>query len=236
MAFDAAHPDLYFFHGKSAMRLLLGTLSLLGRDPANVSSILDFACGHGRVTRYFRSCFPGASVVASDIDKAGVDFCAATFGAVPHVSTNKDIEAIDFGRHFDLIWVGSLLTHVDIPDWHRFMTLWQRSLNPGGLLVFTYASTYVRYLAQGGEFKNLDQPALARAVSAFDSSGFGYLPYAPGGSFGQTFATEQWVSNFLAQYPALRGVLHFERGWGARQNVVAATRDKVAEIVSAGGS
>lgn len=232
MAFDAAHPELYFFHGKSAMRLVLGTLSLLGRDPTTIGSILDFACGHGRVTRYFRSCFPGASIVASDIDSAGVNFCAATFQAEPHVSVSDEIEAIGFGRQFDLIWVGSLLTHVDIPDWHRFVNLWLRSLKPGGILVFTYASSYVRYLARGGEFANLDQPALARALRAFDDSGFGYLPYAPGGNFGQTFVTEQWVSNFLGQYPALRSVLHFERGWGARQNVVAVTRDKIAEILA----
>ncbi|MFM9865667.1 MAG: class I SAM-dependent methyltransferase [Micropepsaceae bacterium] len=234
MAFDAAHPELYFFHGKSAMRVVFGTLALLGRDRSSVSSILDFACGHGRVTRYFRSSFPAASIVVSDVDGAGVTFCATTFEAEPHISASVEIEAINFHRQFDLIWVGSLLTHVDVEDWHRFMRLWRRSLNPGGILIFTYASSYVRYLAQGGEFANLDQSALTRAVSSFDDTGFGYLPYTPNGTFGQTFATEQWVSNFLGQYPALRSVLHFERGWGARQNVVAVTLDEVAEIIGDG--
>ncbi len=232
MFFDPGHPELYFFHGKSAMRLVFGTLSLLGRERTSVSSILDFACGHGRVTRYFRSCFPHASIVASDVDAAGVKFCAETFEAVPHISTSDRIEAINFERSFDLIWVGSLLTHVDAADWHRFLALWERSLNPGGILIFTYASTYVRYLAAGGEFANLDQAALAHATRSFDESGFGYLPYAPGGNFGQTFASEPWVSDFMARYPALRSVLHFERGWGARQNAVAATLDRVAQLVT----
>lgn len=234
MMFDPAHPEMYFFHGKSAMRLVFGALQLLGRERASVNHILDFACGHGRVTRYFRSAFPHAAITASDVDEPGVRFCAETFAAEPHVSTSGPIEAIDFGKKFDLIWVGSLLTHVDIPDWYRFVDLWQRSLNPGGILLFTYASTYVRYLARGGEFANLDQAALARALQAFDESGFGYLPYTPGAGFGQTFASEAWVAQFMSRYPALRGVLHFERGWGARQNVVAVTLDRVGELIAAG--
>jgi SAM-dependent methyltransferase len=234
MTFDPARPEMYFFHGKSAMRLVLSVLSLLGRDSASVGSILDFACGHGRVTRYFRSCFPQAAIMASDVDQAGVKFCADTFGAEPHISTGGSIEAIDFGKKFDLIWVGSLLTHVDIPEWYRFVDLWQRSLKPGGVLIFTYASTYVRYLARAGEFGNLDQTALARATQAFDESGFGYMPYKPGGSFGQTLASEQWVANFMSRYPALRSVLHFERGWGARQNVMAVTLDRVGALIAEG--
>ena len=234
MTFDPAHPEMYFFHGKSALRLVFGALSLLGRERASVGHILDFACGHGRVTRYFRSGFPHASIMVSDVDEAGVRFCAETFTAEPHFSTSGKIEAIDFGKKFDLIWVGSLLTHVDIADWYRFVDLWQRSLNPGGVLIFTYASTYVRYLARGGEFGNLDQALLARATQAFDESGFGYMPYAPGGGFGQTFVSERWVANFMSRYPALRGVLHFERGWGARQNVVAVTLDRVGELIAEG--
>lgn len=231
MPFDDKNPEMYFFHGKSAMRLILGTLALLGRDRAEIDSILDFACGHGRVTRFFNSCFPQATLVVSDIDQAGVQFCAETFQAEPHISS-ANVESIDFGRKFDLIWVGSLMTHVDIPDWYRLLDLWQRSLNPNGILIFTYASAYVRYLAKGGEFANLNKAHLARALQSYDESGFGYMPYRPGANFGQTFASEQWVANFMTRFPELRTVVHFERGWGARQNVLAVTLDQVASLVA----
>ncbi len=234
MYFDDKNPAMYHFHGKSAMRLVFGVMALVGRDRSSIASILDFACGHGRVTRYFRSCFPAAAIVASDVDEGGVRFCADTFEVEPHISS-ANVESIDFGRTFDLIWVGSLLTHVDIPNWYRFMDSWKRSLNPDGILIFTYASTYVRYLAKGGEFANLNQENLARALQSCDDSGFGYMPYSPGANFGQTFATEQWVANFMARYPELRTVVHFERGWGARQNVVAVTLDQVASLIAGAG-
>jgi hypothetical protein len=38
---------------------------------------------------------------------------------------------------FDLIWVGSLLTHLDEPLWHEFLAFHVDRLNPQGLLVLT---------------------------------------------------------------------------------------------------
>jgi SAM-dependent methyltransferase len=220
------NPPAYFAAGKSALRLVDGALTLLGRDRESIRSILDFPSGHGRVLRFFRQAFPWAHLTASDIDEEGVRFCNETFDAVPHVSS-KNIEGIEFARKFDLIWVGSLLTHVNHQDWYRFVNLWTRSLAPGGILLFTYASTFVRYLAATDEF-GLEESMLRRAVHDYDETGFGFAPYQPGGKYGQTFATEQWVNGVLARFPELRQVVHFERGWNTRQNVVAVTLDELA--------
>ena len=37
------------------------------KDPANISSVLDFACGHGRVARHLASSFPNSHRSFSDI-------------------------------------------------------------------------------------------------------------------------------------------------------------------------
>lgn len=227
------HPEVYFSHGKSAIRLLDGALALLGRQRESIRSILDFPCGHGRVTRFLRGTFSHAHIVASDIDEQGVRFCSRAFGVEGHLSSPR-LHEIEFDRHFDLIWVGSLLTHVDVTNWHEFMRLWKRSLAPNGLLAFTYASSYVRYLARIGEFAHLDAAGLRRATMAFDECGFGYVPYTAGGDYGQTFASEHWVSGFMAGQPELRTVLHFERGWAGRQNVYLASLDEAAALLARG--
>lgn len=43
-----------------------------GRPPG---SVLDFACGYGRVLRWLCGRFKGAVVTASEIDAVAVDYC-----------------------------------------------------------------------------------------------------------------------------------------------------------------
>jgi SAM-dependent methyltransferase len=50
-------------------------------------TILDLPCGFGRVTRMLRARYPEAAITVCDLDRPGVDFSAATFGA--RVSTRS---------------------------------------------------------------------------------------------------------------------------------------------------
>src|SRR5262245_38284150 len=74
--------------------------------------VLDLPCGHGRAMRGLRAAFPEAELTACDVNREGVDFCAERFGAVP-VYSDPDPERIPLEGTYDLIWVGSLLTHLD---------------------------------------------------------------------------------------------------------------------------
>ena len=100
--------------------------------------MLDMPCGHGRVTRALRAAFPAAELVACDIDTDGVSFCRDRFGAVP-VASCPDPMAVELPGTFDLIWVGSLFTHLPSASWHPFLQLFARSLVRGGVLCFTAA-------------------------------------------------------------------------------------------------
>lgn len=55
-------------------------------ERASTDRILDFGCGHGRVMRWLRAAYPNARITGTDVDKGGVDFCAATFGSHTVVS------------------------------------------------------------------------------------------------------------------------------------------------------
>jgi SAM-dependent methyltransferase len=96
----------YLEKGRDALRLI--SLAALAMPKTGFQRILDLPCGYGRVLRVLRAAFPRAEITACDIDAAGVDYCAETFGVTP-VYSDPDPSRVDLGGPFDLIWCGSLL-------------------------------------------------------------------------------------------------------------------------------
>jgi len=62
------------------------------------------------VTRHLRAFFPDADLFVSDLDKRGECFAAETFAARP-IEAAPDF-ATSLARSFDLIFCGSLPTHL----------------------------------------------------------------------------------------------------------------------------
>ena len=102
------------------------------REEGKRERILDLPSGHGRALRYLQAEYPEADLTACDIIRGAVEFCAETFGATP-VYGKEDPADIELGT-YDLIWCGSLVTHVDAPRWDDFLDLFENALEPGGLL------------------------------------------------------------------------------------------------------
>ena len=125
----------YVLAGTTAIALIRQAMALAGEQNAP-AAILDLPCGHGRVMRVLRAAFPDSTLIACDLDRDGVDFCAETFAAVP-VYGNTDPARVRIDQPVDLIWVGSLFTHIDPARWNDFLDLFARVLRPGGILVVT---------------------------------------------------------------------------------------------------
>src|SRR5258708_14501308 len=127
----------YLGVGESALECIRRSLAAAEVPEHRVRRILDLPCGYGRVLRYLRAEFPEAEITACDLQHEGVDFCAQTFGATP-VYSHWDPAKIPLPDDwFDLIWVGSLLPHVDAEHWDAFLRLFRRVVRPGGGLVFS---------------------------------------------------------------------------------------------------
>ena len=136
--------SLYFEAGRSATEHIERALTATGRERPH--RILDFACGHGRVLRALKAAFPDSEFTASDIEPSAIAFCAEQFGARP-VESSYLIEQVDLGGPFDLIWVGSLFTHVDAEMCGRLLGHLASALDDRGLLVFT---PLARFAVEGG--------------------------------------------------------------------------------------
>ena len=130
----------YLETGEWIMGRIRHVLSGAGKE--NVTRILDLPCGYGRVARWLRAEFPVARLVACDIDREAVDFCAETFDAKPVYSAERPQE-IELPGRFDLIWCGSLVTHLDERGWIDFMRFFESVLRPAGVLVFTTQGRFV---------------------------------------------------------------------------------------------
>ena len=221
---DARNLAHYFGVGQSALRCVKLALLASGRHPDAIRRILDLPCGHGRVLRTLRAAFPEAELVACDLLADGVEFCARAFGATPVPSSpGSDLPRVE-GR-FDLVWCGSLLTHLDAPRWTAFLSHFESLLAEGGLLLFTlHGRSVVERIRHGWDY-GLADDALRELVQGARARGFGYVPYPGQHGYGISLATRPWVLRLLERFPALRLLYFCERGWDDHQDVVACVRE-----------
>ena len=165
-------------------------------------ALLDLPSGHGRVQRYLRAAFSDARIVACDLDADAVAFCGTEFGAEPVVS-DVDPSRIAVGGGFDVVWCGSLLTHLNAPRWAPLLELLFGSLAPGGVLAFTTCGRRVETrLAAVDPTYALPEDVGSQILDDYRRTGFGYRDYPGASGYGLSLSALPWV---LDQALALLG-------------------------------
>jgi len=212
----------YLATGRSALKAV--QLAQLAARHPGFESILDMACGHGRVLRWLQAAYPEARLTACDLLHDGVDFCASTFGAKP-VYAIATPTAEMFPDRYDLIWVGSLLTHLDADKWVTFIRLWHDLLAPDGLLVATTHGQLVAERMRDGNHYGYPPPSITRILRSFDHAGFAFLEASTEEiDYGISVSKPEWVIARLLTYPDFRLVLFTEALWANHQDVVAVAK------------
>jgi SAM-dependent methyltransferase len=234
--YSDAFPDGYFRTGHRALQSIESALhSLPATHPQpGIERVLDFGCGYGRVLRYLRAAFPEAGITACDIETEAVDFCAATFGATPAYSTEDPHEA-EIDGEFDLIWCGSVLTHLDSERWTQFLELFSSLLAQDGLLVFTThgrrVADILRRSENGKNRFRLEPDQVSELLSAYDQHGFGYQNYPLRQNYGFSLSAPSWVVNAIVSSPDLRLVALTEMGWVMFQDTVSCIKRRIDGVV-----
>lgn len=126
----------YFRDGREAALTIRSGLEATGRSPSDLSAVLEFACGFGRVTRHLVGDFDPRRIWSCDIQADGVKFVRETFGVNAFESARAP-EDLELDRRFDVIFVGSFFSHVPR---HRFVTWLGRlvdALADDGVLIFS---------------------------------------------------------------------------------------------------
>ncbi|HKP73038.1 MAG TPA: class I SAM-dependent methyltransferase [Pyrinomonadaceae bacterium] len=216
---DGAH---YFKVGLSAMRCI--DEAARRANLTAVRNILDLPCGHGRVLRFLVRRFTEARVTACELDRDGVDFCARVFGASPFYSST-DLDALSFPVRFDLVWCGSLITHLDAEQTRSLLRLFQRHLAPGGLMVFSAHGDFVARRMPGDDFDYMLTVEQVRAITAsYAATGFGYADYSHLPGYGVSLTSPAWMRAQVAEVGGLTEVYFGERAWDDHHDVYGYVR------------
>lgn len=207
----------YFRVGLEALQLIHRAAALIPAVPRPLR-MLDLPCGHGRAMRWMRAAYPGAELYGCDVQQHGMAFCQVEFGS-------KSLAPADFPAamicdvQFDLIWIGSLFTHLTRWEFDRFLLSLPRLLTPGGIVIFTTHGTGAWDRLNAGDtfhLKTIDLPAMRREHA---ETGFTYAPYERTPDYGVSFSTQSYVTEKIADTDSLVIRDFKETTWGGLQDV-----------------
>lgn len=209
-------PDRYLAVGRSALGCIEDAITASGRDRATVGTILDLPSGYGRVLRHLLEAFPRARITASDVDGEAVEFCASELGALPLIAP-VEVGTLLTDATFDLIWCGSLLTHLSLEDCRRLLMMFSRHLSPGGLLVATTHGAYCyERMRAGGYAYGLPEDRVKALLVGYEREGYAFV----GQGYGITLMRPDVLESLLPHN--LRVVSYREHAWDSHQDVFAA--------------
>jgi SAM-dependent methyltransferase len=212
----AGQEKQYYDVGERALNVCLDILK--GRQP---KKIIDYPSGYGRALRWFRAEWPEAEIIAVEIDPDMLRFVAETFSATPLMGDQHMNMAIPGDA--DLIFSGSLLTHLDDWQWDKYLAMCIDALSLDGTFIFT---THGRSAALQARRKD---PLWAEVIDSellynvYEQNGFAFLPYSKDyPTFGLSLSSPEWVMQRLQRFPSIKIVAFEEEGWG--QDVIAVRR------------
>jgi len=184
-------------------------------------AILDLPCGFGRVTRFLRAAFPRAAITVCDLEREGVDFCAAAFGARPVYST-EDLARLVIPGRFDLIWVGSLITHLALGQTRALLNALAGVLSPDGRIV---ASAHGPGIADGLKDwgYGLEPREAAALLTTYGETGYAHCGYGGGAGYGISLSDQLfWTQHFATG--ALEMPRYRAQAWDQHQDIMVLRR------------
>lgn len=222
-AMYAGNDRHYLECGASGLQVVLAALQL-GRHKTP-SNILDFGSGAGRVTRWLRARFPSTCIDCIDIRTADLDFCHEQFCTNTWVVSGTDIQQLGPPRAYDLIWAGSVLTHLPEAATRKLLGSFVRWLCPNGVAVFSSHGRYAIGRQETGQFTYIDDVSFRCARDGYRAAGYGYSDYPGQVGYGISFINLSWFVQILNDYPDVSLSLLSERAWDAHHDVVAFQRN-----------
>jgi len=214
----AGNRQHYFSCGASALNCILHAIGLA--QVQTPETILDFGSGAGRVTRWIRVAFQRSIIHACDIQESHLNFVKRTFDATTWIS-GTDVAAMAPRTSYDVIWVGSVFTHlpsrVSIELFHK-LTSW---LKPNGVLIFSVHGRFVLHRSNSGDnVYGLGEKSRDLAKN-YESIGYGYADYPFQHGYGISVSKSNWWIDLIESRPGFQLTCVSERAWDHHHDVIA---------------
>jgi len=211
---DGVH---YYQVGLSAVRCIDEALE--SANLKQIRTILDLPCGGGRVLRFLVHRFPDAEITACELAPGAAEFCARTFGAQP-AGSSRNFADVSLGKKFDLIWCGSLVTHLNESGIAALLRLFQLHLATGGIVIFTTHGDFVQRRIPRRDFDyGLDREQIERIGADYPKTGYGFEDYPGEQDYGVSLSSPAWIRALVRDLGGWREVFFKERGWDNHQDV-----------------
>lgn len=210
----------YLTVGLSGSRCISAALDSR-RNEWPIETILDFPCGHGRVLRFLRRMFPSSEITAAEIERSALDFCQRTF-STRTLQSKKNLGELQLSKRFDLIWCGSLLTHIDEASAVDLLRFFHDHLNERGLCVFTsHGHRIIEWIRDKKQTYGLSEDALKKVMDEFLGTGYGYADYPNESDYGISVISPERLRELAGSVGDWDETLFQECGWDNHQDVYA---------------
>ena len=126
----------YMGIGWNGFQVVRTVLQSANGDVGVKGRILDFASGYGRVSRFLAGYYGPERVCVSDIKADAVDYMVERMG-VSGFHSVEDPALLDVEDRFEVIFVGSLFSHLNQDLCRKWLEKLVSLTEPEGLLVFS---------------------------------------------------------------------------------------------------
>lgn len=231
-----ANKEAYKRTSLSALRCVQNAVKSINKPSESVKNILDFGCGYGRVLRAIKAGYPEATITACDLMEDAVKFCEETFGAVP-VRGYQDLDRIELNEKYDVIWVGSVFTHLPAERWTEFIAFFERNLAPNGLLVFTVHGRTALWVFENHTLhkSRMSKEDFEIIKQNYKNNGYSFFSYSSQhkkslskigievstNAYGLSFTRPDWLCAYLLKFEKFFLSYYSEGGWGRNHDVVS---------------
>ena len=213
----------YFSVGASALNVINSVLALAQVD--SPKTILDFGCGAGRVTRWLRAAFPQATISACDLREADLAFVRNKLGASTWVSgTDAGNLQQPFPFPLHLIWLGSVVTHLDDTTSEALVRKLVEWLKPRGLLIASLHGRTACTFGNSGKIPYIRDDLWQKIVIDYHANGYGYSDYPGQKRYGISLTSPEWVMRLAKRIEGSRLVQFGEALWDGHHDIVALQR------------
>lgn len=139
---------VYLDGGAMHVRTMNEKLQASGFDLGAARRILDFGCGIGRMIRHLVDHNTTAEIWGVDISATHVEWCKRYLRPPFHFATTTTFPHLPFpDGHFDLVYAGSVFTHIDdLPD--AWILEVRRVLSPAGRAYVTLSDDHTIHLLE----------------------------------------------------------------------------------------
>ncbi|MCX6156903.1 MAG: class I SAM-dependent methyltransferase [Ignavibacteriae bacterium] len=216
----------YLSVGLSAIRCINKALENLSHN-LTVKSILDFPGGSGRVLRFLRVKFPEADITASELDLNALEFCKNSFNVNIFPSKIPLSDVVNPNR-YDLIWCGSLFTHIDEKEAIELLKFFYDHLTDEGVCVFsTHGTLSIEWLEDVNKNPyGIPDDYQKKVLSEYYAKGYGYTDYVNEPGYGISAVTRQRLNEMAKSVGDWNEIVFLEHGWDNHQDVYAFSRQK----------